>query len=313
MYIPEEKGGDSAMNETFLTRRTTVPELEKIIFKPFSVLDDGFVRLVDYMGSDESIVQSARVSYGKGTKQLNQDRGLIRYLMRHKHTTPFEMCEIKLHIKLPIFIARQWIRHRTANINEYSARYSVLDKEFYVPEGCNVAVQSSENKQGREGILSGNEAHEVLETIKRNAERAYEDYEALLNIRDDEVIDANKQGIARELSRMVLPVNYYTQWYWKIDLHNLFHFLRLRADSHAQYEIREYANCILSIVEKWVPFAYEAFMDYSMNSVHISAVGKEIIKKMIKGESVDQESSGLSKREYNELMQSLDISQEESK
>ena len=308
MNPAEEKS--QLIDENKTTKRATVDAMEEVLYEPIKVLDKGFIRVIDYMGDDSAIVQAARVSYGKGTKQLNQDRGLIRYLMRHHHTTPFEMCEIKFHIKLPIFIARQWIRHRTANVNEYSARYSILDKEFYVPNGDNLAAQSQINKQGRDEILEGQEAARVLEILKDDSGRCYEHYMEMLNLNDNtgEIIDPNKKGLTRELARMNLPVNYYTQWYWKIDLHNLFHFLRLRADSHAQYEIREYADAMLDVVKKWVPFAYEAFMDYRMNSISLSATAKEIVKRMIAGETIDQESSGLSKREYTELMQQLDLS-----
>lgn len=293
---------------SFQTKRATVPALEEILFEPIPVLDHGFVRVVDYMGDDSAIVQAARVSYGTGTKQVNQDRGLIRYLMRHWHTTPFEMCEIKFHIKLPIFIARQWIRHRTANVNEYSARYSILDKEFYVPEPKNLAPQSNQNHQGRaEGEpLEGEEAARVLEILKNDSEVAYSHYEEMMNENfSGEIIDENKQGLARELARMNLPLNFYTQWYWKIDLHNLLHFLMLRADSHAQYEIRAYADIMLDIAKKWVPFATEAFEDYRMDGTHLSGTGKDVIRRLIEGENVTQENSGLTKREWDELKESV--------
>ena len=198
------------------TKRVTAPELEKILYEVMPALDHGFVRVVDYMGDDTSIVQSARVSYGKGTKQVSTDAGLIKYLMRHWHSTPFEMCEIKYHVKLPIFIARQWIRHRTANVNEYSARYSILDKEFYLPSKENLAAQSSSNRQGRGDVIEGEQAQEVLELLKNDAERTYDNYEMMLNERfDGSTIDENKKGLARELARMNLTLNTYTQWYWK--------------------------------------------------------------------------------------------------
>ena len=290
------------------TKRVVSEKLEQILYDAIPALDHGFVRVVDYMGDDTSIVQSARVSYGKGTKQVSTDKGLIKYLMRHWHSTPFEMCEIKYHIKLPIFIARQWIRHRTANVNEYSARYSILDKEFYLPSSENLAAQSKSNRQGRGDILEGEQAQEVLTLLKRDAERTYDNYETMLNERfDGSTIDENKKGLARELARMNLTLNTYTQWYWKTDLLNLMNFLRLRADSHAQYEIRVYADIMLDTVKKWVPITYEAFMDYRVGSAEVSAKGKIIIKKLIKGEKVDVESSGLSKREWNELMISFDL------
>jgi len=285
------------------TKRVIAQELEKILYEAIPVLDHGFIRVVDYMGNDTSIVQAARVSYGKGTKKVNTDAGLIKYLMRHWHTTPFEMCEIKYHVKLPIFIARQWIRHRTANVNEYSARYSILDKEFYLPNHENLAAQSKNNRQGRGEVLEGNQAKEVLDLLKKDAEKTYNDYEMMLNERfDGTTIDENKKGLARELARMNLTLNTYTQWYWKTDLLNLMNFLRLRADSHAQYEIRAYADSMLDTLKKWVPTTYEAFMDYRVGGTEVSAKGKLIIQKLIKGETVNVDSSGLSKREWNELM-----------
>ena len=285
------------------TKRVTAPELEKILFEVLPVLDHGFIRVIDYMGDDSSIVQSARVSYGKGTKKVSTDSGLIKYLMRHWHSTPFEMCEIKYHVKLPIFIARQWIRHRTANVNEYSARYSILDKEFYLPSPENLAAQSQSNRQGRGEVLEGEQANKVLDLLKSDAERTYENYETMLNERyDGSVIDEKKTGLARELARMNLTLNTYTQWYWKTDLLNLMNFLRLRADQHAQYEIRAYADIMLDTLKKWVPTTYEAFMDYRVGGTEVSAKGKIILQKLIKGDDIDVEQSGLSKREWNELM-----------
>lgn len=301
--INYKKEGENLQEQQFITKRATVQQLEKILFEPIKVLDHGFIRVIDYMGDDAAIVQAARVSYGKGTKMLSQDKGLINYLMRHYHTTPFEMCEIKLHIKLPIFIARQWIRHRTANVNEYSARYSILDKEFYLPDPQNIEIQSQSNKQGREGILDPNKAQRVLDILREDSLRCYDNYMDLLNLdeKTGEVKDPNKDGIARELARMNLTLNYYTQWYWKIDLNNLLHFLRLRADAHAQYEIREYSNIMLDIVSKWVPLAYEAFTNYRKDSVNLSKTGVEILKKMLKGKQLSQEDSGMSKREWSEF------------
>ena len=290
------------------TKRVVALELEKILYDAISVLDHGFVRVIDYMGEDTSIVQAARVSYGKGTKKVSTDSGLIKYLMRHWHSTPFEMCEIKYHVKLPIFIARQWIRHRTANVNEYSARYSILDKEFYIPSKDQLSAQSTSNRQGRGDLITGEQADEVLKILKDDATRTYDHYEQMLNERfDGTVIDKNKTGLARELARMNLTLNSYTQWYWKTDLLNLLNFLFLRADSHAQYEIRAYAETMLETVKKWVPITHAAFLDYRVGAVHVSGKGKKIIQKMVKGQKYDFESSGLSKREWNELMISFDF------
>ena len=289
------------------TKRVTSPELEKVLYEAIPVLDHGFIRVIDYMGDDSSIVQSARVSYGKGTKKVSTDEGLIKYLMRHRHSTPFEMCEIKYHVKLPIFIARQWIRHRTANVNEYSARYSILDKEFYLPAKEQLAAQSQSNRQGRGDVLQGKQAEDVLNILKDDATRTYDNYEKLLNERfDGTKIDENKVGLARELARMNLTLNTYTQWYWKTDLLNLLNFLFLRADNHAQYEIRVYADKMLDTVKKWVPITYQAFMDYRVGAAEISSKGLKVIKSMILGKNVGQEESGLSKREWNELMEKLD-------
>lgn len=293
------------LNQTY---RPVSPELEAILGEPIPLLDHGFVRVVDYMGDDNAIVQAARVSYGKGTKQVNQDKGLINYLMRHWHTTPFEMCEIKFHVKLPMFVARQWIRHRTANVNEYSARYSILDKEFYVPAPEQLAPQSAKNHQGRtEGArLSPEEEARVLDILKSDGSQCYAHYEELMNSdAQGNVLNEEKDGIARELARMNLTMNYYTQWYWKIDLHNLMHFLMLRADSHAQYEIRVYADAMIDILKKWVPFAYDAFMEYRLHSAHLSRSGVSAIQRMLKGEEVTQENSGLTKREWEELQATL--------
>ena len=290
------------------TLRSTVPELENILYQPFEVLDHGFVRVIDYMGDDSAIVQSARVSYGKGTKQISNDKGLIKYLMRHRHSTPFEMCEIKFHIKLPIFIARQWIRHRTANVNEYSARYSILDKEFYIPSMENVAAQSTINNQGRGEVLSSDEAAEVISILKKDAEQTYANYETLLNENPNgESIDTSKPGVARELARMNLTLNTYTQWYWKIDLNNLLHFLALRADAHAQYEIRVYADIMMDIVKKWVPIAADAFEDYRIGGTEVSAKEINLLKKLLKGEHASFEDEGISKREWSELQKKFDL------
>ncbi len=290
------------------TKRVTVVELEKILYEAIPILDHGFIRVIDYMGDDTSIVQAARVSYGKGTKKVSTDSGLIKYLMRHWHSTPFEMCEIKYHVKLPIFIARQWIRHRTANVNEYSARYSILDKEFYLPTIENLAAQSQSNRQGRGDVLTGDQAKKVLSLLKKDAEQTYDNYETMLNERyDGSVIDEKQVGLARELARMNLTLNTYTQWYWKTDLLNLMNFLRLRADYHAQYEIRAYADAMLDTVKRWVPITYDAFLDYRVGGTEVSSKGKKIIQKLISGEKVDAEKSGLSKREWNELMSALEL------
>ena len=295
-------------NQETSTKRVTAPNLEKILYEAIPILDHGFIRVVDYMGNDTSIVQAARVSYGKGTKKVSTDSGLIKYLMRHWHSTPFEMCEIKYHVKLPIFIARQWIRHRTANVNEYSARYSILDKEFYLPSKEHLAAQSQSNRQGRGEVLEGDQAKKVLNLLKQDAEQTYENYETMLNERyDGSVIDKKNVGLARELARMNLTLNTYTQWYWKTDLLNLMNFLRLRADHHAQYEIRTYADAMLDTLKKWVPITYEAFMDYRVGGTEVSAKGKILIQKLIKGEKITLEKSGLSKREWNELMLAFNL------
>ncbi len=301
---PEQKAEIEAQrDDRATTRRATVPALEDILYEPIPVLDHGFVRVIDYMGDDGAIVQAARVSYGKGTRRVQDDAGLINYLMRHRHTTPFEMCEIKYHVKLPIFVARQWIRHRTANVNEYSARYSVLDKEYYIPAPAQLATQSRSNRQGRGAVLEGEEAARVLDILRDDAERCYADYEEMLNEdRDGNRLNENRVGLARELARMNLTLNTYTQWYWKIDLHNLLHFLSLRADPHAQYEIRVYADAMLDTVKRWVPLTCDAFTNYRMGGVQLSAQGLHVIKRLIAGEAVDQERSDLSKREWRELM-----------
>ncbi len=309
MAITDEQRAEiNAQREnTFTTRRATVPALEEILYQPLEVLDHGFVRVIDYMGDDSAVVQAARVSYGTGTKKVSTDRGLIRYLLRHRHTTPFEMCEIKYHMKMPIFVARQWIRHRTANVNEYSARYSILDNEFYMPSDDQLAMQSTDNRQGRAGVLSGADAARVKQLLLEDSERAYDHYEEMLNERaDGTIIDEGRDGFARELARMNLPVNFYTQWYWKTDLHNLLHFLSLRADSHAQYEIRVFAEAMLKTVQAWVPNTYEAFEDYRMGAANLSSQALSVVKRRLAGEAVTQENSGMSAREWRELEALLD-------
>lgn len=283
-----------ARSQTRPTLRATADGMERHLYVAHPVLDHGLVRVIDYMGDDAAITQAARVSYGRGTKAVQNDEGLIRYLMRHWHSTPFEMCEVKFHVKLPVFVARQWIRHRTANVNEYSARYSILDREFYIPAPENLAAQSTVNNQGRGALLEGEEAARVLDILREDAMRSYDHYEAMLS-------QDGQQGLARELARMNLPANVYTQWYWKVDLHNLFHFLRLRADTHAQYEIRVYAEAMCRIVKDWVPLAYGAFEDYRLGGTTLSGKAMEVLRRRLKGEVVTQESSGMSKGEWREF------------
>ncbi|BCH58716.1 flavin-dependent thymidylate synthase [Agrobacterium vitis] len=259
------------------------------------------------MGDDSAIVQAARVSYGRGTKRTQEDSGLIRYLLRHHHTTPFEMAEIKFHVKLPIFVARQWIRHRTASVNEYSARYSVLDNEFYIPQPEHLAAQSTSNRQGRGAVLEGDEAAEVLSLLRRDAKQAYDDYSTMLNDPSNPDHREDHSGLARELARMNLSLNFYTQWYWKTDLHNLMNFLRLRADAHAQYEIRAYADIMLEIMQAWVPIAHSAFKEYRMEAVQLSGTAVKAVRRMIAGDTVNQENSGLSAREWQELSGALNL------
>jgi len=311
------------------TRRATVPDMEELLYQALPVLDHGFIRVVDYMGDDAAICQAARVSYGSGTKQISNDRGLINYLMRHRHTSPFEMCELKLHVKLPIFVARQWIRHRMANVNEYSARYSVMEREFYLPDDeftklekdkrtrekragaeqaslfeaptalpKDSAAQSTTNKQGREDVLESEQVKDHIKTMSRISSAAFTAYDKLLG--DDE-----HAGLARELARSVLPVSTYTQWYWKTDLHNLLHFIALRADHHAQYEIRAYADVLFDVVRQWVPLTAAAFTDYRVDALSISGKAKEILRRRLAGEPVEQAESGLSRREWDEMVAPL--------
>ena len=276
------------------TLRAVSEGMENHLYVAHQVLDHGLVRVIDYMGDDAAICQAARVIYGKGTKSVQNDEGLIRYLMRHWHSTPFEMCEVKFHVKLPVFVARQWIRHRTANVNEYSGRYSILDREFYIPAPEHLAAQSSQNHQGRGEVLQGAEAQRVLDLLREDAMRSYDSYEAMLS-------QEGQQGLARELARMNLPANIYTQWYWKVDLHNLLHFLRLRADSHAQYEIRAYADIMCDITRDWVPAAFGAFQDYRMNAVNLSAQAADALRRRLAGEVVTQENAGMGAREWREF------------
>lgn len=294
-----------ARSQTSTTRRPTVGPMEDLLHVRHDVLDHGFIRVVDYMGDDGAVVQAARVSYGRGTRKTTEDRGLIRYLMRHWHSTPFEMCELKLHVKLPIFVARQWIRHRTANVNEYSARYSILDREFYVPAPEQLAAQSSSNRQGREGSLATDQAQAVIDLLRTDSERSYDHYLWMLNDSADDAHEPERSGLSRELARIGLGVNTYTQWYWKVDLHNLLGFLRLRADPHAQYEIRAYAEVLLGIVERWVPLSYEAFLEYRLGAVSLSASAADLVRRSLAGEAVSFETSGLARREWDDLVAAL--------
>ncbi len=334
---PEQQAEiDALREEQHETRRATVPAVEELLYQPLQVLDHGFVRVVDYMGDDAAIVQAARVSYGRGTKRTRDDQGLINYLMRNAHTSPFEMCEIKLHVKLPIFVARQWIRHRMANVNEYSARYSVLDREFYIPRGEQLAIQSATNNQGRgttgagEQLALGSvpvpqaapeqrpgrrrktraeqiaemqraeatrvEAQRFQKPMTEDAQRSFDQYDRLL---DD--------GLTRELARIGLPLSTYTQWYWKTDLHNLLHFLALRGDAHAQWEIQEYARVILDIVERWVPLTANAFHRYRVGGARLSAEGLSAVKRMLAGEEIDPAELEMSPREWRELKETLGL------
>jgi thymidylate synthase (FAD) len=302
LSVDQQAEVDALRAQSQPTLRAVSPGIEQHLYSAIPVLDHGFVRVIDYMGDDAAICQAARVSYGKGTKSVQNDEGLIRYLMRHWHSTPFEMCEIKLHVKLPVFVARQWIRHRTANVNEYSARYSILDREFYIPAPEALAAQSVVNNQGRGAALSGDEAERVLRYLRDDAMRAYDHYEEMIS-------QEGQQGLARELARMNLPANIYTQWYWKVDLHNLLHFLRLRADAHAQYEIRVYADAICKVVADWVPFAYKAFEDYRIGGATLSATALGCVRRMLAGEDVRQDNSGMSAGEWREFQQLIGPSQ----
>jgi len=300
---------DALRAEQHETRRTTVPELEEVLYEAIPVPDHGFVRVIDYMGDDAAIVQAARVSYGRGTKRTRDDAGLINYLMRNSHTSPFEMCEIKLHVKLPIFVARQWVRHRTASLNEYSARYSVLDSEFYIPDADKLAAQSTANRQGRDEVLSVAAGEKVRDLLRSDAEQAFAHYHDMLNEgTGGQPADAGRQGLARELARIGLPVSTYTQWYWKVNLHNLLHFLGLRADAHAQWEIRAYANVILDIVKRWAPLTHAAFMNYQVGGARLTPEGLAIVRKLIKSETVDESAIQMSPREWRELQAILGLS-----
>lgn len=278
--------------------RPVTPEVEAILGVPIRVLDHGFVRLIDYMGDDAAIVQAARVSYGAGTKKRSEDTALIRYLLRHKHTSPFEMVDLKLHIKAPIFVARQWVRHRTASANEISGRYSILTNEMYLPDDMQISFQSSDNKQGRSVAAVPEELRERVRALLLAGQReAYAGYQ--------ELIDAE---IARELARIALPVSIYTEWYWKMNLHNLFHFLALRADPHAQFEIRIYAEAICLIVRRLAPVAYGAFVDYVRDATNLSGPERAIVERALRGEPIRPEDwERIGKRERREFAQKFGL------
>lgn len=277
-------------------QRTNSEELDKILGQQFKVLDKGFIRVVDYMGNDSSVVQAARVSYGEGTKKVNEDKALVDYLMRHQHSTPFEMCTIKFHVKLPIFVARQWQRHRAGSYNEISARYTEVKDEFYEPEPNNINPQSTKNHQGRDEktLFIQDVEDKIIDRIKDTKDLAVRNYLELL-----------KENVARELARTILPVSQYTEFYWTVNLRNLFHFLKLRTDSHAQYEIRVYADKICDLVKLWVPNSYEAFEKYSRRAITLSAHAISLLQFFFEHKVIlNQEDSGMSKREYQELLES---------
>jgi thymidylate synthase (FAD) len=291
--------------------RPSAPGLDSVLGHSFPVLDHGFIRCIDFLGNDESIVQAARVSYGTGTKKGSSDEGLINYLMRHWHSTPFEMCEIKLHVKLPIFVGRQWIRHRTASVNEYSARYSIMEREFYIPPREQLQYQSTSNKQGREGTLPDMHAESVEDRIQTVSNFCFQEYEVFIDDTED------GDNLARETARMILPMNTYTQWYWKTNLHNLFNFIRLRDDPHAQWEIRQYASTIAMLVERWVPLAYEAFLRYRKNAITFSEREVDALSGFLNSEAGafwlgelhlqnDSKLEEFSKGEWREFLAKLD-------
>lgn len=255
--------------------RVVVPEAEALLDQEIRVLDKGFVRLVDYMGGDARIVQAARVSYGAGTKTVRQDRGLIHYLMKNWHTSPFEQVQLTFHAKMPIFVARQWVRHRTARLNEISGRYSIMKDEFYVPSPEHIRPQSSDNKQGRsQERYTADEEQEIVRLFEEEQRAVYANYEKLL-----------EKNLARELARNNLPLSLYTEWYWQIDLHNLFHFLRLRMDDHAQYEIRVYAEAMAQCARAVAPLAYEAFEEHILGSVQFSRAECEALALLLSGKA----------------------------
>jgi thymidylate synthase (FAD) len=274
---------------------SVVEAAEQLLDREVPVLDKGFVRLVDYMGSDERIVQSARVSYGSGTKSYRQDKGLIDYLLRNEHTSPFEQVVLTFHCKMPVFVARQWVRHRTARLNEISGRYSIMKDEFYVPAGKDVSFQSEDNKQGRsEEAVPAEIQQQILKDLQDQQSAAYKAYTDLID-----------KGLARELARINLPLSLYTEWYWQIDLHNLFHFLRLRMDSHAQFEIREYARVMLEAARAVAPLATESFLNHRMGGVSFTSDEQAVLKKYLKieGDTLPEdftramEEAGMNRRE----------------
>lgn len=306
----EPMTADEPIREQTATFRPVAEGMEKHVNVYHKVLDHGFIAVKDYMGDDLSVLQMARMSYGKGTKSLADDRALLRYLMRHLHTSPFEGCVIKLHVKLPIFVMRQWVRHRTASLNEYSARYSILPDEFYLPEPAQLAVQSTDNKQGRGDTLTPEQAAEVLRILKTDAERSFANYHQLLNADEDgKTIDEDGIGIARELARIGLPLSAYTQMYWQTNLHNLMHFLRLRADVHAQYEIRVFAEKMLEIMTDWVPVTTEAFRDYQLEAGRVSRMEIALLKDLLAGKAsiADAEAYGMTKREIREFQARFEV------
>lgn len=293
-----------------VTFRPVATGMERHIDVYHPVLDHGFIAVKDYMGDDLSVLNMARMSYGRGTKGVSDDRALLRYLMRHLHTSPFEGCVIKLHVKLPIFVMRQWVRHRTASLNEYSARYSVLPDEFYLPDTQHLAVQSTDNKQGRGETLTPEQAQAVQEVLAHDARHAFASYHNLLNQDGDGVdIEQDGVGLARELARIGLPLSTYTQMYWQTNLHNLLHFLRLRADHHSQWEIRVYAEKILEILADWVPLTAEAFHDYQFGGARLSRMDLDLLRDILAGKASIQDADryGLSKREAKELAETLGL------
>lgn len=267
-----------------MTKRSVNPGAEKWMGLRVDVLDHGFVYLVDYMGDDVAIEEAARVSYGSGTRKTNKTEGLLRRLMRDEHTSPFEMVEFKFHAKMPIFVARQWVRHRTASLNEYSARYSVMKDEFYIPDPDVIAVQSKDNKQGRGGVVDPNYAEEIRVKLSDIYKQSYDLYSWLLEGDGSE----SHPGVARELARAPLSVAAYTEWYWKIDLHNLLHFLKLRMDPHAQWEIRQYADVMAQVVRSSVPITWKAFEDYQLNATKFSGPEKEVLSGLLEGVSFSE-------------------------
>ena len=256
--------------------RIIVPEAEAILDREYPVLDKGFVRLVDYLGGDARIVQSARVSYGEGTKTFREDKGLIEYLLRNQHTSPFEQVSLTFHCKMPIFVARQWVRHRTAKLNEISGRYSVMRDDFYVPDPADISYQSQDNKQGRGEEVPDVLKNEALALLTEGQKRSYAEYQSLVD-----------KGLARELARINLPLSLYTEWYWSIDLHNLFHFLELRLDPHAQLEIRRYAEVMLELTRAVAPVAVEAFENHILGGVRFSKLELEALRRLALGRTED--------------------------